>query len=170
MVVCGRASGGLIGVKRCREWRPIDAPLEPTKVVTDALIEADEYGAHRVMTDAHARATLIECARAVSIGYAYAPANGAHWGYARRALHAGNIALPSCKHACACDGSGVCDRLVSQLRRVRVRIDDKRIRAEHTRERGAHGDIAEAWALALWQLRDDGVGDSVSHAIPSRFA
>lgn len=143
-----------IGTLYVHEWRPEnDMPLDPTHTVGEALAMCKAGNATSVMTDQWARANMIAASRAHGVLYKSRPENGAHWEFARRALLTQRLALPSCDMYCACDGSGTCNRLLEQLRRVRVMADGDRLKYDHARIGGAHGDLAEAWACGVYQLR-----------------
>jgi hypothetical protein len=138
LVVTGKDATGVIGVRAWHEWRPQKGePLVPDDVAIEAALIARGAGATRVISDAHGRATMIHACRAVGLGYAKPPTNGAQWLTARHALLGGRVSLPPD------------ERFVGALRRIRVRADGERVRAEHDRLDGTHGDIAVAWALAV---------------------
>lgn len=131
---------GLLGAQ---DWTPEAEPLRPTLVIPAAMAFARGLGAQQVMTDSHARAHLIEAARAVNMSYRWRPENGAHWALARRLLLADQLAFPALPHP------PPVARLLRQLRRVTVAVEGARLRAEHPREAGGHGDLAESYSLAL---------------------
>lgn len=134
-----------IGLAGAKDWSPTDQPLKPTVVMKEAMAFLKKVGAESVMTDSHARAHLLEATAAAGLGYQWRPENGAHWLAARRLLLTDRLAFPALPH----DPSTA--RLLRQLRRVKVVPDGARLRAEHDREHGSHGDLAEAWALAALQ-------------------
>lgn len=159
----------IIAVMFCAEWRPIEQPLEPTIVVSEATIMAKSRGAESIMTDVHARALMIEVASKYDMGYRKGPNNGDQYKHTRKLLADNYVAYPACNTHCVCDGKGVCDRLTAQLRRARVRVLPNRLRTEHDQANSAHGDLVEAWALAAYQLRHPDIGDTVAMGIKSRF-
>lgn len=155
----------------CSEWRPIDNPLVPNDVIDEAIAIAKGRRSRAVTSDQWARAHLMQASRNAGIPYVKRPDNGAHWEFARRALNSGRVVLPLCHETCnVCGGDGTCIRLIDQLRRVRVVPEGNRLRYEHARTDGAHGDLAESWAAGIYLLRNSlaNVNDE-TYGLPSRF-
>lgn len=137
IVITGRDSARTIGVRAWHEWRPKNGePLNPEDVSLEACLIAKAAGAESIISDTHGRAGLVWACRGTGMGYRKAPVNGAHWITARHELLAGRVSLPAD------------ERLSSALRRVRVRVEGDRVRADIDRLDGTHGDLAVAWALA----------------------
>jgi len=157
LVIGGEDENGIIGTSVVREWRPKqDDPLKPTEVLTEAMSLTVTHDSGPIMTDPWAKASLIEVAQQYGVGYTNRPPNGAHWEFSRRGLLGLRFSLPHCETNCRCDGTGACTRLVDQLRRVRVVPDGDRLKYDHARIGGAHGDLAESWACMAYQLRHGG--------------
>lgn len=152
-VATGFNAQGRTNILALKEWRPIHRPLAPSEVITEAYQMALDAGGHAIMSDVHGRASMLEHARGRNVGYLRAPTDGRQWMHMRSRLQHDRMALPSCATHCACGGKGICDRLVNQLRHVRIRPTTESLTRIHETDNAAHGDLAEAAALGEWQHR-----------------
>lgn len=145
-----RQQGRLV-LGAARAWRPQGraASLEAGRRVEDQVLEevaalCRSYGA-RAVTDQHRGAGVVDRLRRLGVSVMVRPMTAqsktAAYQQLRARLNAGELELYE-------EG-----QLLAELRRLRTRYAAGRSQVEIPRVGGSHGDLAQALALATWELR-----------------
>jgi hypothetical protein len=143
------------------ERRPTKAaPLVPSSVVGEFAARAKKYGCQAIVSDSHAKASVIEHLAASGLGFVDAPAGqraiAQSYVAVRDLLVEGRLSIP--RH----------DRLLRQMREtVATPLPGGGIRISHPRTAGGHGDIVSALVLAVWRARS--VDDRIAVGGAYRF-
>lgn len=133
------------------ELRPQKAaPLQPSAVVATFVAQARRYRVHRMMSDAWYADAVREHLQGTGISLAAAPAGQtgkvATYAAVRSMLHEGRIRIPAGHH-----------RLIAQIRDTVSRpVSGGAISIMQPRRGAAHGDVASAFVLAMYQAHGKG--------------
>lgn len=143
------------------ELRPQGVALRPSDVCGRVAQLAKNVGCGLVWSDYHYSETLKEelARHRVQLMLGPTGSNGKQevWTEARQMIHAGSVTTPDLPS------------LLDQLRAVRHRpTPGGGIAIEQPRRRGSHGDLAAAFALALWAASNVQLGPYSYTPVPRR--
>ena len=125
------------------ERRPDGAPLQPSVVCRDIATLAHKYGCTEVWSDFFYSESMREELGKANLGLRLGPTGATGkteiWSTTRTMIHEGRAQIPNVR------------ALVAQLKQVRARpTNGGGLSIEQPRVKGSHGDLASAYALAMW--------------------
>lgn len=138
-----RVDGNTLTLVGWLERRPQGAPLQPSAVCRDIAGLAKKFDCTAVWSDFFYSESMREELAKHSLGLELGPTGQAGkvevWSTARTLIHEGRVRVPDVR------------ALVAQLKQVRARpTSGGGLSIDQPRVKGSHGDLASAFALALW--------------------